>query len=137
MPLYGQNYITRAPRQRQEGCYFWGLEEPTELAEDRTDWAEDRTFASWIGGGMGAIGLALAFKAIFGAFEPTYVAKFVSTIPLCATVILFWSVERKVTRALHRLNEHKITATGHRTLKFIAALMSLTTLGTAYILWAL
>ncbi len=120
------------------------MDKSTELAEERTDWAEDRTimanertFASWTGGGMGAIGLALAFKAIFGEFDPTYVAKIVSTIPLCAAVVLFWSAERKATKTLHRLTERKVEATGHRTLKVIASLMSLTAVGTAYILWAL
>ena len=37
----------------------------TELSEDRTIMANERTFSSWTGGGMGAIGLALAFALLF------------------------------------------------------------------------
>lgn len=120
------------------------MTDKAKLAENRTDWAEDRTimanertFASWTGAGMGAIGVALGFKAIFGAFEPTWVARVISTVPLLAAVVLFWAAERKATATLHRLTERKVKATGHRTLKAIAGLMSLTAIGTAYILWSL
>jgi len=120
------------------------MTDETKLAENRTEWAEDRTimanertFASWTGAGMGAIGLALGFKAIFGDFEPTWVARLIALVPLCAAVILFWAAERKATKTLNRLTEHDIKATGHITLKLIAALMSLTALGTGYILWML
>lgn len=115
-----------------------------DLAEERTDWAEDRTimanertFASWIGAGMGAIGVSLAFKAIFGEFEPLWVAKTVSSVPLAAAVVLFWAAERKASRTLQRLTERDVQATGRITLKVIAVLLSLTALGTAYILWML
>jgi putative membrane protein len=114
------------------------------LAEERTDWAEDRTimanertFASWVGAGMGAIGVALAFKAIFGEFQPTWLAKSVSTVPLAAAIVLFWGAERKASGTLKRLTERDVAATGHKTLKVIAILLSLTAFGTAYILWLL
>lgn len=112
------------------------------LAEDRTDWAEDRTimanertFASWTGAGMGAIGLALGFKAIFGDFEPTWLARAIALVPLCAAIVLFWAAQHKACKTLTRLTERNVEATGKKTLKVIAALMSLTALGTGFILW--
>ncbi|PVA07280.1 DUF202 domain-containing protein [Thalassorhabdomicrobium marinisediminis] len=119
-------------------------EDRTEWAEVRTDWAEDRTimanertFVSWIGGGMGAIGVALAFQAIFGKFEPTWVAKTVATLPLITAVVLFVTAERKASQTLTRLNDHKVEASGGKTLKLVAGLLSLTALGTGGILWSL
>ena len=58
-----------------------------ELAQDRTDWAEDRTiqanertFAGWMRTGMGALGVAIALRAVFGEFDPTWAAKAVASI---------------------------------------------------------
>lgn len=118
------------------------MSDKNDLAEDRTDWAEDRTimanertFASWTGAGMGAIGLSLGFKAIFGEFEPTWIARAIAMIPLLAAVVLFWSAQNKACKTLNRLTERNVKTTGRTTLMIIAALMSLTALGTAYILW--
>ncbi len=114
------------------------------LAENRTDWAEDRTimanertFASWTGAGMGAIGLALGFKAIFGDFQPTWIARLIAQVPLCAAIVLFWAAQHKASKTLTRLTERQVEATGQVTLKVIAGLMTLTALGTGYILWTL
>ena len=113
-----------------------------DLAEHRTDWAEDRTimanertFASWTGGGMGAIGLSLAFKAIFGEFEPTWVAKLVALIPLMAAVVLFWSARHKACKTIDRLTERQVETTTKTTVTLITALMTATALGTGYVLW--
>ncbi|MEL6959940.1 MAG: DUF202 domain-containing protein [Pseudomonadota bacterium] len=113
-----------------------------EMAKDRTDWAEDRTimanertFASWLGGGMGAIGLALAFKAVFGDFEPTWIARAVALIPLLAAIVLFWSARRKACQTIDRLTEREVEASGTKTFTVITALMIATAIGTGFILW--
>ena len=118
------------------------MSDKNELAEERTDWAEDRTimanertFASWTGGGMGAIGLALAFKALFGDFEPTWVAKAIAQIPLLAAVVLFWSARAKACNTIDRLTERQVTTTKKGTLTLITGLMTATALGTGYVLW--
>ena len=108
-----------------------------ELSEDRTIMANERTFSSWTGGGMGAIGLALAFKAVFGTFEPVWLAKAVATVPLLAAFFLFLSAQKKACATLDRLTERKVEATGKRSYQIISFLMCLTALGTAFILWTL
>ncbi|WP_296416931.1 DUF202 domain-containing protein [Pseudooctadecabacter sp.] len=113
-----------------------------DLAENRTDWAEDRTlmanertFASWTGGGMGAIGLALAFKAVFGDFDPPIVARVVAQIPLIAAIVLFWSARRKACHTIARLNERTVEAASTVTLTIITSLMTATAVGAGFILW--
>ena len=113
------------------------MSKSNELSEDRTIMANERTFSSWTGGGMGAIGLALAFKAVFGAFEPVWFAKLISTIPLVAALFLFWSAQKKACATLDRLTERRVEATGKRSYKVVSSLLSLTAIGAAIILWAL
>lgn len=45
-------------------------EERTGLAEDRTIMATERTFAGWMRTAFAAIGIGLAFRAVFGEFDP-------------------------------------------------------------------
>ena len=123
-------------------CYISLMGKSEDLAKDRTDWAEDRTimanertFASWTGGGMGAIGLALAFKAVFGDFEPTWIAKVIALVPLIAAIVLFWSARRKACETIRRLTERDVESSGTGALTLITSLMILTAVGTGYILW--
>ena len=44
-------------------------EDRTDLAEDRTALANERTFAGWARTAMAAIGIGLAFNALFKAME--------------------------------------------------------------------
>ena len=118
------------------------MSDKEEMAEDRTDWAEDRTimanertFGSWIGAGMGAIGLALAFKAVFGDFQPTWVARTVSLVPVAAAILLFWSARQKACQTIHRLTEREVEASGTKTFTAITTLMIATAIGTGFILW--
>ena len=55
-------------------------EDRTDLAEDRTALANERTFAGWARTAMAAIGIGLAFNALFKAMEPAWVAKAIATV---------------------------------------------------------
>jgi putative membrane protein len=61
----------------------------TDMAEDRTSMANERTFSSWMGTGLGAIGVAIGMKAVFGAFEPTWAAKAVASIFIAIASLIF------------------------------------------------
>ena len=117
------------------------MSKSNDMAEDRTNWAEDRTimanertFSSWTSSGMGAIALALAFKAVFGDFEPTWLARAISIVPLIAAVILFWAARDKALKTITRLTEREVEASGTRTLTVITILLSATAIGTGVIL---
>lgn len=45
----------------------------TDLAEDRTVLANERTFASWFRTGFAAVGIGLGFQALFLRMEPAWV----------------------------------------------------------------
>jgi putative membrane protein len=119
-------------------------DDETDLAETRTKWAEDRTimanertFSSWMGTGLGAIGVAIGLKAVFGAFDPTWAAKAVASLFLAVAVAIFWSARNKACATLARLNERDVEATPSGDYSRIAAALSVAAVATGAILWAL
>jgi len=112
-------------------------EKRTDWAEDRTIMANERTFSSWMGTGMGAIGVAIGLKAVFGAFEPTWLAKLVATIFLGIAVFIFWSAYRQACKTFARLSENDAEATPARSYKVLASVMTGGTVAVGAILWTL
>ena len=109
----------------------------TRLAEDRTIMANERTFSSWMGTGLGAIGVAIGLKAVFGAFEPTWAAKAVATLFIIVAIAIFWSARRQACKTLARLSENDVVAAPTRSYTVLASIMTLAAVGTAIILWSL
>lgn len=107
----------------------------TDWAEDRTIMANERTFSSWMGTGLGAIGVAIGLKAVFGAFEPTWAAKLVASIFL--GIAIFWSARKQACKTFARLNERDIEATPARNYTLLASIMSFAAVATGIILWSL
>ena len=86
-----------------------------ELARDRTDFAEDRTvlanertFAGWLRTAYAAIGIGLAFNALFGRVEPGWIAKLIATGFLLIAIIIFVGAERRAAAVLGRLHTHTV-----------------------------
>ena len=119
-------------------------DDPEDMAEQRTKWAEDRTvmanertFSSWMGTGLGAIGVAIGLKAVFGAFDPTWAAKLVATIFLITAILIFWAAQRQACRTHQRLSTHDNQAQPSRSFTLLASIMSVAAVATGAILWAL
>ena len=115
-----------------------------DLAEDRTDWAEDRTilanertFAGWMRTGMAAVAVAIGMKAVFGAFEPTWVAKAVASIFVVAGVAIFASSARLSCKAQRRIASHSTEPHPVWRLWIIAGVLSAGSIATLGILWLL
>lgn len=109
----------------------------TDWAEDRTIMANERTFNSWMGTGLGSIGVAIGLKAVFGEFEPTWAAKLVATLFLLIAIVLFWSAQRQARRTLKRLTENDAEALPSKDFRRLAILMSVATVATGGVLWGL
>lgn len=104
----------------------------TDRAEDRSILANERTFASWMGTGMAAIGVAIGLKAVFGAFDPTWAAKAVASVFLLAAVVIFWSARRQALKTCRRLHQTDAEAQPTRSFTALAAILTL-----GAILWSL
>ena len=82
----------------------------TDLAEDRNIMAMERTFAGWIRTSFAAIGIGLGFKAVFGAFDPPWLAKAIATVFILAGGWLAITAQKRACRTLQRLDAHKFEA---------------------------
>lgn len=115
-----------------------------DLAVDRTDWAEDRTllanertFAGWMRTGMACVGLALGMKAVFGAFEPTWIAKMGASVFIAVALFIFWSAQQRSCKAQRRFTENDVAAQSTSRMTFMAVFLSAGALLTGIILWLL
>ena len=115
-----------------------------ELAEDRTDWAEDRTilanertFAGWMRTGMASLALAVGLKALFGEFEPTWLAKAVASVFVCVAVYIFWAAQDSAVKTCVRLQDHKAYAQPVRRMKLLATIFGFAAFCVGALLWAL
>ena len=116
----------------------------TEMAQDRTDWAEDRTilanertFAGWMRTGMACVGLALGLKAVFGDFEPTWVAKAAAEVFIVIGIFIFWTARVKCKATLDRLSDHAAEAIPTGSMTVVATILTLGAGMTGVILWLL
>lgn len=84
--------------------------ERTEFAEDRTVMATERTFAGWMRTAFAAIGIGLAFRAVFGEFEPPWLARAIATLFIIAGAALAVAAQRRACRTMARLESHQFAA---------------------------
>ncbi len=87
----------------------------TQLAANRTDWAEDRTimalertFAGWMRTAFAAIAIGIGFRALFGEFEPPWLAKAIATGFITLAIVFAISAERRACKAFERLSSHAV-----------------------------
>ncbi|WP_224816173.1 YidH family protein [Hasllibacter sp. MH4015] len=115
-----------------------------DMAESRTDWAEDRTilanertFAGWMRTGMASVAIAIGLKAVFGAFEPTWAAKALSSVFIAIACYIFYSARQQACATLRRMDEHEAEAKPTHSMTLIAVLLAAGSILTGAILWLL
>ena len=80
----------------------------TDLAEDRTVQATERTFAGWLRTAFAAIGVGLAFHVIFGDFDPPWLARAIATLFIVLGATIAYTAERRACRTFSRLSTHEV-----------------------------
>lgn len=109
----------------------------TDLAEDRTILANERTFASWLRTGLGAIGIGLAFNALFNRMEPPWVPRLIATSFLIMAIFIFIAAERRMCTVMHRLHSHQISSIGSGRARLISYLATAATIALLAVMWLL
>ena len=114
----------------------------TKWAENRTDWAEDRTimalertFAGWMRTAFAAIGIG--FRALFGEFDPPWLAKAIATMFIALAIVFAIGAERRACRAFQRLSSHAIDSPKMPNIRLIAYSISAGALVLIVALWVL
>ncbi|MEL1251641.1 YidH family protein [Aurantiacibacter gilvus] len=92
----------------------------TDLAEDRNIMAMERTFAGWIRTSFAAIGIGLGFRAVFGDFEPPWLARAIATVFILAGGWLALLAQHRAVKTYERLSTHKIAALGAPNFRLLA-----------------
>lgn len=94
--------------------------ERTNLAEDRNIMAMERTFAGWIRTAFAAIGIGLGFRALFGEFDPPWLARAIATMFILAGAMLAYAAQKRACKTLSRLNSHELRAASAPNFRLLA-----------------
>jgi putative membrane protein len=109
----------------------------TDYAEDRTVLANERTFAGWLRTGFGAIGIGLAFNALFTRVRPEWVPKLIASIFLFVAILIFVNAERRACVVLHRLHTHEVRTIKITNIRIITIASVVATIALLAVTWLL
>ncbi|MEO0461779.1 MAG: DUF202 domain-containing protein [Pseudomonadota bacterium] len=109
----------------------------TDLAEDRTILANERTFAGWMRTGLAAVGIGLAFNAVFNKIEPAWIARAIASLFVLVGIMIFYIAQRKSCRVVERMNSHEIQPIETINVQMIAGLMALASASLLLAIWFL
>lgn len=107
------------PPQNPDKSTEWA-ELRTDLAEDRSIMAMERTFAGWMRTAFAAIGIGLGFRALFGEWDPTWLPKLIATVFILGGGWLAVTAQRRACATLARLDPHKFEAISTPNFKVMA-----------------
>lgn len=120
------------------------MPDKNKMAENRTDWAEDRTilanertFAGWMRTGMASLAVAIGLRAVFGAFEPTWLAKAVASIFVLVALYIFWAAQQSARQTLERLHDNQAHAQPASRMVILSLIFSIGSVCVGGVLWAL
>lgn len=99
--------------------------------------ANERAFSGWMGTGLGAIGVAVGMKAVFGAFKPTCAAKAIASIFLIIPVLNYYEACQQACKTFNRLRETVFEAKSGKSFTSLEVPMSIAAIRTGAILWSL
>lgn len=112
-------------------------EDRTDLAEDRNLMAMERTFAGWMRTSFAAVGIGLAFRAVFGEFDPPWLARAIATACIVLGAIIAFSAVRRARRTFERLSSHYLDAPKITGLQWTGNGVGVGAIGVAVALWVL
>jgi len=107
----------------------------TKWAEDRTLLATERTFSTWMGTGFVAVGIAIGLKVVFGATEPSWVAKLVAKMFLA--IDIYWAAQRQACKSIDRLTQNDVETQSSKSFTRLAVAMTIATFSTGAVLRSL
>ena len=109
----------------------------TDLAEDRTILANERTFASWLRTSLGCIAIGVGFHALFSKVEPSWLPRLIATGFLLLAAVIVWLAMRRAATVISRLSTHVVDRAQRVNLELLAAAVSLGAITLAGAIWFL
>lgn len=108
---------------------------PTDLAEDRTILANERTFAGWVRTSFGSIAIGVGFHALFNRMEPPWAPRAIASWFLLLGVVMVWLAARRAAAVMQRLSPHVIRNARKMNMELIASAVSLGAVALAAVIW--
>ncbi|MDN3647110.1 DUF202 domain-containing protein [Pontixanthobacter aestiaquae] len=112
-------------------------EDRTDLAEDRTIQATERTYAGWLRTAFAAIGIGLGFRAVFGEFEPPWLAQAIATVFIILGGIISWQAQKNACKSLSRMDPHEVDVPKPLQMRWLSYIISAAAFILAIALWLL
>lgn len=107
----------------------------TELAEDRTILANERTFAGWMRTSFGSVAIGVGFHALFNEIQPNWLPRAIATAFLLLAIALILLAERRAAAVTRRLSPHIIATARPVNFRLFAAIIVLASLALISALW--
>ena len=96
----------------------------TDLAEDRTILASERTFAGWMRTSLASVALGVGFHALYQKMEPPWVPRAIATAFLLLAIFVIVLAERRAAAVMDRLSAHVVVMAKAMNLRIFAAAVS-------------
>lgn len=96
----------------------------TDLAEDRTILAYERTFAGWMRTSLACVAIGVGFHALFPKLEPPWVPRAIATAFLLLAILVIILAERRATAVMGRLSAHVVVTAQGINLRLFAGAIS-------------
>lgn len=97
----------------------------TDLAEDRTILANERTFAGWMRTALACVAIGVGFHALFPRMQPGWLPKAIATGFFLLGIFTIISAERRAAAVIERLSPHVIVTARTVNLRILTAAISL------------
>ena len=97
----------------------------TDLAEDRTILASERTFAGWMRTSLASVAIGVGFHALFVTLEPPWLPRAIATGFLILAIAIIVLAERRAASVMERLSAHVVVSAKAMNLKVFTAAVSL------------
>jgi putative membrane protein len=96
----------------------------TDLAEDRTILANERTFAGWMRTSLACVAIGVGFHALFPRMQPPWVPRAIATAFLLLAVVVIIVAQRRASAVMHRLSPHVVVGARPVNLRLFAGAIS-------------
>ena len=96
----------------------------TDLAEDRTILANERTFAGWMRTALACVAIGVGFHALFQTLQPPWLPRAVATAFLILAIIVIVLAQRRASAVTRRLSAHVVENAKPMNLRLFASVIS-------------
>lgn len=97
----------------------------TDLAEDRTILANERTFAGWMRTSLACVAIGVGIQALFQSIEPAWIPRAIATAFLLMAIIVIIFAEKRASAVMSRLSAHVVVTAKPVNLRLFATIISL------------